>query len=92
MGLEGFKKYRHNDNPKEKEFHDKFIKDYIDCEKCTCPVDLLVFPACNNSVMHPSDYLTDREKRIVISAIQWLGSPVGQSFLRDCGFELNDKK
>ena len=85
MEVKGFKTYRHESNPKEKELHDKFIKEYIDCEKWTCPVDLLIFPSC----MLPSDYLSDREKQIVISTIQWLGSPVGQSFLRDCGFSLN---
>lgn len=87
--LKGFKTYRHDSNPKEKELHDKFIEQHIDNEAWTCPVDLLVFPACNNTAMMPSDYLSDREKQIMISTIQWLGSPVGQSFMRECGFTLN---
>lgn len=89
MELKGFKTHRHKSNPKEKELHDKFIKEHIDCEKWTCPVDLLIFPSCENNGMIPSDYLSDREKQIVISTIQWLGSPVGKTFLRDCGFSLN---
>lgn len=88
--MESYKTYRHDSNPKEKELHDKFIEHHIDCEKYTCPVDLLVFPA-SNSPMIPEDYLNDREKKIVISTIQWLGSPVGQSFLKECGFELKNK-
>jgi len=36
----------------------------------------------------PKDYLTEREEQIVFTTIQWLGSPVGQSFLKNCGFEL----
>lgn len=89
--MEGFKVYRHKNNPKEKELHDKFIADHIDCEKWTCPVDLLVFPSSVGNDTLPSDYLTDREKRIVISTIQWLGSPVGKGFLSSCGFELKEK-
>lgn len=29
---------------------------------------------------------TDRDKMVAATVIQWLGSPVGQGFLRDCGF------
>lgn len=40
----------------------------------------------------PKDYLNDRENSIVFSTLQWLGSPVGQGFLAECGFELNITK
>jgi len=40
----------------------------------------------------PKDYLSDRENSIVFSTLQWLGSPVGQGFLRECGYELNPTK
>jgi hypothetical protein len=36
---------------------------------------------------NPLEYLSEREKKIMISTIQWLGSPVGQGFLKECGFE-----
>lgn len=36
-----------------------------------------------NSQGRPKDYLNDREERIVASLIQWLGSPVGFTFLSD---------
>lgn len=82
--MEGFKTYRHEQNPKEKEFHDKFLRfhnrdGYND-------MDNIVFGTDGNSV-RPAQYLTDREKQIALSTIQWLGSPVGQGFLADCGFE-----
>lgn len=80
--LEGFKTYRHGSNPKEKEFHDKFIKDNIN----SMDIDLLIFGHYSNSFT-PKDNLTNREKKIVISAIQWLGSPVGIGFLDQCGFK-----
>jgi hypothetical protein len=82
----GFKTYRHN-NPKEKELHDKFIEEFID-DKFSCDLSLLVFPATDGSGFNPSDHLSDREKRIFISAIQWIGTPVGQNFLRKCGFKI----
>lgn len=37
---------------------------------------------------NPKDYLTERETQIVFTTLQWLGSPVGQGFLAECGFEL----
>ena len=83
--IKGFKEYRHERNPKEKEFHDKFLKEhhrdgYVD-------MDLIVFGQSDHNMI-PNDYLLDRERQIVLSTIQWLGSPVGQGFLSSCGFEL----
>ena len=79
--LEGFKKYRHKDNPKEKELHDKFVERF-DVESMS-QIVLRV-----NGAGHPDRLLTEYEQRLMITTIQWLGSPVGQGFLRDCGFEL----
>jgi len=80
--MEGFKSYRHNSNPKEKELHDKFVKEHLD------EADFIVFGQKEGTGFVPKDYLNDREQKIVISTIQWLGSPVGQSFLKECGFDL----
>lgn len=74
------KKYRHESNPEEKEFHDEFINRYgkdVD-------FDRIAFPSKNGS--DPVSLLNEREKQIMINTIQWLGSPVGQGFLRDLGF------
>jgi hypothetical protein len=84
--IKGFKDYRHETNPKEKEFHDKFLKSH-DRERYN-DMDFIVFGHSKSDTgTLPDDYLTDREKQIVLSTIQWLGSPVGQGFLLDCGFE-----
>ena len=83
--MKGYKTYRHKDNPKEKEFHDKFTLQYFQVPKES--MDLIVFGQSNKPPIRPNDYLTERERKIVISTIQWLGSSVGQSFLRECGFE-----
>lgn len=73
--METFKMHRHINNPKEKEFYEKFL------ENNDRDMDLIVFGHGK-----PLDYLTDREKQIVLSTVQWLGSPVGQGFLNNCGF------
>lgn len=87
--LEGFKTYRHSSNPKEKEFHDKFIENNSHNHD---DMDWLVFGVGDFNRNSPADRLTERERQIVVSTIQWLGSPVGQGFLRDCGFENKDNK
>lgn len=80
--LEGFKTYRHESNPKEKELHDNFIK-----EMSFRDMDFIVFGHSKSpNGSHPDDYLSDRERKIVVSTIQWLGSPVGHHFLRNVGF------
>ncbi len=83
--MEVFKTYRHKGNPKEKEFHDKFIEETF--QYPITSIDYVVFGQTDKLPMRPKDHLTDRERKIVISTIQWLGSSVGQSFLRECGFE-----
>lgn len=85
--MEGYKKYRHKDNPKEKEFHDKFLKNHD--RKGYNDMELIVFGHDEN--LSPNDHLSDREKKIVLSTIQWLGSPVGQGFLKKCGFKLDEE-
>jgi len=91
--MEGFKTYRHESNPKEKEFHDKFIEHNSHNHN---DMDFLVFGMGDSNGNFPANRLTEHEKKIVISTIQWLGSPVGQGFLRECGFikkrKLNKKK
>lgn len=82
--LKGFKTYRHESNPVEEALHNKFIKEFnngIAMEQIALPMKENGFPV---------EYLTDREKQIMISTIQWLGSPVGQSFLGNCGFDMNN--
>ena len=85
--MESFKIHRHSRNPKEKELHDKFLEEHN--RKGYSDMDLIVF-GHGSSNMSPNDYLTKKEERIVLSTIQWLGSPIGQSFLSQCGFELKE--
>jgi len=82
--IESFKTYRHSNNPKEKELHDKFKDDHIHEPY----IDFIIFPPKDDYQNYPIEYLTERDKRVMLSTIQWLGSSVGTSFLRECGFKL----
>ncbi|MBD3196341.1 MAG: hypothetical protein GF317_14880 [Candidatus Lokiarchaeota archaeon] len=89
--MQGFKTYRHEQNPMEKQLHDNFLKEHIEAKYC-CDLSLLIFPPANSNQTHAVDHLSEREKRIILSTIQWLGSPVGQGFLRENGIELTKEK
>lgn len=88
--MKGNKTYRHESNPKEKELHDEFIKQYVlkhngDIDYTT--LGRISLPLEGNH-QTPVTEITDIEVKIMISTIQWLGSPVGQGFLNSCGFDL----
>lgn len=87
--LKGFNTHRHLDNPIEKELHDSFIEEFIDNKFAHDMIDKIIYGTNENG--YPKNFLSDHEKRIVITAIQWLGSHVGQSFLEDNGFNLDNK-
>ena len=72
--------YRHRDNPEEKRFFDAAL------EMGSRHWAAVVLPL-NDHGTAPSRSLTEDEEQIVINTIQWLGSPVGQTFLRDMGYE-----
>lgn len=80
--IQSNKMHRLDKNPQEKTFLEVFNDQHT---KQNNDVDLIVFGHEENSFT-PKDYLNDREKIIVVSTIQWLGSPVGQGFLNNCGF------
>lgn len=43
--------------------------------------DIVVFGT--NGAMRPADHLSERELKIVASVLQWLGTPVGEAYLRE---------
>ena len=83
--MKGNKTHRHNTNPLEKQLHDSFVKN-----NSLEDMSMISLPSENG--MKPDRYLTDDEVSVVISTIQWLGSPVGQYFLKENGFELKEDK
>lgn len=84
-----YKEYRFESNPKEREMVDKFLEhsDMMEIERRIFGTDP------NRSDLYPNGELSKREMKIVLSTIQWLGSPVGQGFLDNCGFipKINKK-
>lgn len=80
------KEYRFKNNPKEKEFHDKFKGLFEADEMGLQTLSSIIFGWKNDTQTIPNDNLTERETDICLNLIQWLGSPVGQSFLNECGF------
>jgi len=89
MDIKGKKTHRHEDNPIEKVFHDTFIKRFV-----THPNSDGVARIVNDvdGRGNPSEHLSVEEIENTITTIQWLGSHVGQGFLRECGFELKIKQ
>jgi hypothetical protein len=87
--IDGYKTYRHESNPEEKKFHDNF-KSHIKWNPDT--MDNIALPLMTVGVDKKEPPLTEREKRIMLSTIQWLGSSVGQTFLRDSGYTEDDEE
>jgi len=79
MKTSGFKEYRLK---KDDEYYAKEIKalevfnqDHLE------DASSIVFGQKEGTGFYPNDNLTDREEKIVLSVIQWLGTPVGQGFI-----------
>lgn len=86
--IKTFKEYRlTEDNKQEIVMINQFKNDVKDGN---IP-DLIVFGVREGASTQPKEYLTDREKQVMLSTLQWLGSHVGQCYLRDCGL-LNEFK
>lgn len=80
MKTSGFKEYRLKDN-------DKYYKDEINALKVfnedhITYADLIVFGQKGVTSMEANDNLSEREEKIVLGVIQWLGTPVGKSYIK----------
>lgn len=78
----GFKDYRLKENDDYYSQEIKAIevfneKTYLD------NIDLIVFGQKPGTSMEANDSLSKRERKIVLSIIQWLGTPVGQGFIKE---------
>ena len=80
----GLNTHRFKDHPDEKAFAEKWQKLQVDGKYLAHLLD-------NRPVQtgHPPTP-TDRDFVVAATVIQWLGSPVGQLFLNDCGFEKKE--
>jgi hypothetical protein len=85
MKTSGFKEHRlkENDNYYAKEIKalEIFNKDHLE------DASFIVFGQKSGVGFEPIEYLTEREEKIVLGVIQWLGTPVGQGFIK----QLNEE-
>ena len=81
VGRRAYRFTKRDDNEQERVFAEKWQG--INDEKHTKTLAHLLAEDPNaRNLPRPSD----RDKMVAATVIQWLGSPVGQGFLRDCGF------
>ena len=74
----GMRQYRFKDNPIEKRFA-KIWEEENTPEYKNGILDYLLADDPN----HPWDEVTKRDRLVAATVIQWLGSPVGNGFLRE---------
>lgn len=81
MKTTGFHTHRFADNPEERRFAEAWERMNGQSSAVT------TFLLRGDDVEGYVEGASDRERAIVATVIQWLGSPVGQGFLRDLGYE-----
>lgn len=82
------REYRFDQNPLEKRIVREFLKDANTSPINSDNLGYFNDVALTKEMKDSSPYLNEREEMIILNTIQWLGSPVGRSFLEKCGFEL----
>jgi hypothetical protein len=83
--LKGLHTYRFADNPEERRFAEAWDKEVN--RETGVRHGLLAYLLGDGLL--PTD-VTAREEIVAATVIQWLGSPVGQGFLRNLGYEKNN--
>ena len=78
---ESFNKHRLTEKNKQEVTNVAVAKEILCDEKAIA--DQIIFGT--DKYGHPNEYLTEREKQIMLTTLQWLGSSVGQSYLQQCG-------
>lgn len=89
--MKGDKEYRFKDNPEEKLFHDKFIEKFGQDYMGTRALSMVVTGIDERYPYYPEKHLSVEEENMCLNLIQWLGSPVGNGFLRDCGYVKEER-
>jgi hypothetical protein len=91
LGLHVYRLRPEQGNPEEKRFADAWSA--LNEERIGRPASILAW------LLHEGDQPgygakdpTDREHTVAATVVQWLGSHVGQCFLRDLGYEKQEKK
>jgi hypothetical protein len=85
---EGLRTYRFsfNDNPKEKDFAEAWK-----AENKIVSGNSLLDHILAEDPNYPKGEVSQRDATVAATVIQWLGTPVGQCFLRDVMGAVNEK-
>lgn len=86
VGCKAYRYKRRDDNEQERVFAEKWRE--INDGHARILAHLLAENPNSNYLPVPSD----RDKMVAATVIQWLGSPVGQGFLRDCGYVKKERE
>ncbi|MDA4132207.1 MAG: hypothetical protein OK454_03665 [Thaumarchaeota archaeon] len=76
--LKGLHIHRFKDNPEELRFAEAWDRQNREGKN-------FAYLLCGDNQAHPPEP-TERDRVIGATVIQWLGSPVGQGFLKDLGY------
>jgi putative RNA 2'-phosphotransferase len=68
----GIREFRFERNPAER----VFVEEFIEQDKCCNTLEYIL--SCNPN---QRQYITDKQRSVAMTVIQWMGSPCGQSFL-----------
>lgn len=85
----GIRVQRIEHNNRERAFHDQWLKENIPCPGLNhgngILQDLFIESKLNTGLTSPvtTEKITNRDRMIVATVIQWLGSNVGMAFLQD---------
>lgn len=85
------KEYRFKDNPEEKIYHDEFIDMFTNSFTSIETLSSIIFGWKDGRQNVAKERLTEDEENICLNLIQWLGSPIGQSFVKKCQEKINSK-
>jgi hypothetical protein len=78
--IKGLQPHRFKDNPEEKRFADAWAS------TCRLGSTLAYLLHTGDQIGRPPEP-SDRDHVVAATVVQWLGSPVGQAWLRDLGYE-----
>lgn len=84
----GYSTHRFKDNPEEQRFAEAWDAVNSSGQQPVAAdfLPYLLTPGDQRFPVEPSE----RDRRVAATVIQWLGSPVGQGWLRDLGYEKKD--
>lgn len=88
----GFRDYRLNWQDGYHDIERKLVAQFNLEHHTDFDLSTLIYGLKENDRMRPAKWLTEHEEKIVLTTIQWLGTPVGRSFLKECGFIMNEDK